>query len=243
VKQNPFGAYKVLSKRHGFGDVASDLQSSTDPDTLAGVQALQQFWQFAQPLNAQLPTDFGSFLVLLEQAWCPVSQAAAWPGYVGSYFPTNTDAAFEAKVAGVGTQINVGGVATGFFTNFLNALSNTTPDITPITPDQVTSAMQALATQGNGQIPADYNQVTAVLQDSSTQVSFLQMVSAVAGMSTGQSAQAVQQVGQAAINVGQGALSAVNTFAQYETYFIVGGAALAAFLAYQFYVKPITSRL
>ena len=83
-----------------FGDVVSDLQSSTDVDTVAGLKALRVFWSYAKDLNPQMPQDFAQFLLGLQQALVPTSVTSAWPGYVGPYYPTKQDEVFKTKIAG-----------------------------------------------------------------------------------------------------------------------------------------------
>jgi len=203
-------------KHLGFGDVISDITSSTDPDMQAGVQALQTFWQAAMPLNAQMPTDFPTFLQGLQAALVPTSAAVAWPGYVGIYYPNHPDQVFQLKVSGIGNMVNVGGTSSqGFFSTLLH----TAPDVTPMTPSQVQSAMQALATQGGGKIPTDFNAFTAVLQNSAVQVDFLSALWYTVTATAGQVAAGAEQVGESVMNVG--------TFLnQYKTYLLIGGAAL-----------------
>lgn len=220
-----------------FGDVVSDLQSSTDPDIIAGLNALQIFWQAAQSLNPQMPTDFPSFLEGLEQALVPASAEVAWPGYVGMYYPTNQDQVFRLKVSGIGQMINVGGTAPGFLSTLFSSSSTT-----PMTSDQVTAAMQSLAQQGNGAIPTDFNSFQAVLTNSATSVNFMSTLWYVAGATAAQVVQGTAAAGQALVNTAAGAVDTLNIFAEYEPYFLAGAAVIAAYVAYTVYVKPFTPR-
>lgn len=223
----------------GMGDVVSELQAATDADTVAGMQALTYFWQDAQGLNPQMPRDFGLFMQGLEQALVPTTEAGRWPGYVGPLYPNNPDAVFKAKVAGIGTMINTGGTSSGGFFSTLFSQGGTT---TPLSDDQVQTTMQALANLGGGKIPADFNSFAAVLTNSATTVNFTDALWYTVTASAANVVQGAQAAGNTALNVGQGALTALNTFAQYETYLLAGAAALAGYVAYTLYLKPLSPK-
>lgn len=227
-----FGSYGGMS-RHAFGDVASDLIASTDANTAAGLQALNYFWQAAQSLNPQMPTDFPTFLAGLEQAMCPVSADVAWPGYAGPYYPTKTDTVFTLQVQGIGQMVNTAGTV-----SFWASITGS-QNIAAMPASQVQAAMAALAQAGGGKLPTSLNQIAQYLEDQSTQVSFLSAAWYVAQAVVVTAAQGAAQVGNAALAVGEGALNAVNTFAQYETYFIVAALGVAGYLGYTFYLKPL----
>jgi hypothetical protein len=223
-----------------FGDVIDDVQTATDADTVAGINALKFFWQAAGPLNPQMPADFGAFLQGLKAALVPTTLQNRWPGYVGPLYPNNPDAVFKQKVAGIGLMVNSGGTSSaGFFSTLFNSAS----DVTPMTAAQVQSAMSALAQQGSGKIPADFNSFTAVLTNSATQVNFLDALWFTATASAANVVQGAQAAGNAVIATGEGALNALNIFAQYESYFIFGGVAIAGLVAYKLYLKPMSKRM
>lgn len=222
----------------GFGSVADDLQASTDADTVAGVKALNYFWQAAQLLNSQMPADFGAFLLGLEQAMCPISAAVAWPGYVGMYYPNKTDFVFTNQVAGIGLAINTAGTQS-FFSSWLTGGDN----IAVMPDSQIQAAMQALAQTGGGKIPTNLNLFYQYLKDQSTQVTFVDSLWYVAQAIVGTVAQGAQKAGEAVENAAQGALDTLNIFATYEPYFIAGGLALAGFVAYKLYLKPMSKRV
>lgn len=221
-----------------FGDVAADLVSSTDSNTQAGLKALGYFWQKAQTLNPQIPSDFGSFLVGLEQAMCPVSAAAAWPGYTGPYYPSKTDQIFTLQVQGIGQMINTAGTQSAW-----SAIFSSSDNIAAMPDSQVQSAMQALASAGQGKLPLSLNLIGQFLQDQATQVTFLDAAWYVANAVVATTAQGAQAAGNAVENVAKGALDTLNIFATYELYFIAGGLALAGFVAYKLYLKPMSKRV
>lgn len=183
-----------------LGDVVADLQAATDADTVAGLAALTLFWQAAQPLNPQIPADFPSFLTALENSLVPAG--------------TTQDAVFKIKVSGLGTQVNLGGTP-GYFDS----------GTVPMTTAQVTSAMQALATQGNGALPTDMNGFTAALTGSATTVNFLSAMTYTAEASGGQVVAAAQAAGNAIIATASTALA-------WKNYIIWGAVALGVFLLY-----------
>jgi hypothetical protein len=183
------------------GGIAA-LLASTDPDVIAGLNALTVFWQAAMPLNPQLPTDFPSFLSALEQSLVP--------GQTGA----TQDNIFTIQVQGIGTQVNVGGTP-GFFST----------GTVPMTSAQVATAMQALASQGSGKLPTNMNGFTAALTGSATTVNFLSAVTYTAEASTAQVAQAAQAAGNAIIDTASTALA-------WKNYLIWGAVAFGAFLLY-----------
>lgn len=211
-----------MKKYHGFGDVISDIQNATDPDTVEGLKALTYFWQAAQPLNSQMPTDFPTFLKGLQTALVPTSAENAWPGYVGVYYPNAPDAVFKLKVSGIGNMANVGGNSSeGFFSTLLHLNS----DVSPMTDDQVQAAMQQLATQGGGKIPADFNAFVAAFQGEAESVSFLDALWYTIGATAAQAVQGAEAVGNAALSTAQGILA-------YKNYLLIGAGVLGAALLY-----------
>ncbi len=223
-----------------FGDVYSDVQSASDADTVAGIKALNYFWQAAQPLNSQMPTDFTAFLQGLKSALVPSDAASAWPGYVGPYYPSKGDDVFKIKVAGIGQMANVGGTSSG---GFLQTLFHSGSDVTPMSDDQIKSAMQTLAQQGGGKIPTDFNAFTAAFTGAATQVNFYDALWYTVGASAANIVQGAQAAGNAVIATGEGALNALNIFAEYEVYFIAAALAVAAYVGYKLYLKPLSSRI
>jgi len=182
--------------------VVATLMAATDAPTVSGLAALQTFWQAAMPLNPNLPTDFPTFLSQLEQSLITTSSGAT------------QDKVFTIDVQGIGNEIQVGGTP-GYFDS----------GTVPMTTAQVTTAMQALATQGSGALPTTMNAFTAVLTNSATTVNFLAAMTYTAEASGGQVVQAAETAGNAIISTATTALA-------WQNYIIWGAVAFAAFLLY-----------
>lgn len=211
-----------------FGDVISDLTSSTDPDTMAGLKVLSAYWNALKSYNDQIPADFGAFLSGLKDALVPVSEAARWPGYVGPLYANNPDGVFKIKVAGIGLQANTAGVPGFSWSSFLPGASSET-QLVPIPDSQIQSAMTSLASQGKGHIMADINQYSAALMNQVTNPPFLDSLWYTVQASTAQTAQAVQQVGDAVIDTAGSVL-------KYKNYLIAGAVGFAGLILYMRYV-------
>lgn len=208
-----------------FGDVISDVQAATDSDTVMGLKALHYFWQDAMTLNPQIPSDFPTFLAGLKNALVPATDADRWPGYVGPNYPNNGDAVFKVKIAGIGNMANVGGTAPSLW----DKLTGSGGDVTPMTDDQVQASMQALAQQGGGKIPTDFNSFAAVFTNVATQVNFFDALWYTV-------AATAHDVGAGAAAAGQGLLDAGSTILAYKNYIMLGAAALASLILYMRFV-------
>lgn len=127
---------------------------------------------------AQDPADTAAGMKALRYFY-DASSPEPYPSYddmINAIEAKNPDA-----VDGLGFGINVGGVSG------------------PLPDSKVQAAMQALAAQANGQMPANYNDFFAYLQDQAKQVSFTAAIVATAEGTAADLGTGLQKVGNTAI--------------------------------------------
>lgn len=175
-------------------------------DTDLGVFALSSFWQDAESLNPEIPSDWSEFLDLLRRAYFPKNTDEAPQGYTNwkqVYFPNKSEDAFSAYIDGLGFSLR----SVGFDTQ----------------PDKIASAMQALASQGGGAIPGNQNTFFSAVQNQAQAFSFFDAAAFVAVESAKQIASGVADVGQDLLDTGSAIL-------KYRNYILIAvslaGAAL-----------------
>ncbi len=201
-------------KRLTFGNLT--VLPNAPFDTDLGDFALTRFWIAAQRLNPLMPQDWDSFLEMLRRAYFPKDAGEAPQGYTKLvYYPNSSDKQLGIFMEGLGVGLR----SVGFDQE----------------PAKIQSAMESLAAQGAGALPAEPGNFFGVIQNAASQIHFLDAASFVARESASQIAQGVQNVGEAVLDTGSALL-------EYKNYLLIGAAGLAVTLLYLRFVPQNRSR-
>lgn len=182
-------------------------------DTDLGTFALQEFWKAALALNPALPGNFQDFMEIMRRAYYPKDTTEAPQGYTSwksIYYPLHSSDAFAQYVDGVGVALR----SVGYDQD----------------QGKIVSAMQALATKGNGQIPTNGNSFFSAVQDQAQNFNFYDAAAFVVVESAKDIGAGVQAAGNAIISTGKGILA-------YKNVILIGAAALVGFVLFERFGK------